>query len=330
VSALAALLLITPAFVFAVPPLAVLPLAVQPPGGGAEAAAIDAGIRAGLEELGLYKVQPADLTLTHVRSATDMGVTCSPTDSFCVRKLAVLAEAKLVIAPRIADGTLTLRLLDVTQTGDGVEASRPLGDNAQRSAREALRLLNDPKSGDGTLTLDVTPAGAVVTLDGEVLGTAPLAAPLTGLSPGPHTVSAQLDGHAPGELSVDLGFGEEKTATLQLTGVEEAPPAAEPAPTTTPTEPAPEPGGLGVLATTGLVIAGVGGAVLALGVAGAATGEVLFGSELKKLEAADGSGSVDDANLLQTSAQVGWLVALAAGGVVAVGGVLFGVAVLTE
>ena len=96
---LAALLLIAPALVAAGPPLAVLSL-----DGSAQAAAIDEGVRAGLSELGAYDVQAAELTGTHVRSATEMGVTCPPSDSFCLRKLAVLAEVQFVIAPRLADG----------------------------------------------------------------------------------------------------------------------------------------------------------------------------------------------------------------------------------
>lgn len=327
-STVAALLLIAPAFVAAGPRIAVLPLA-----DGAQAAAVDQGIRAALNEIGVYEVQVAQQTRTHVRDASDMGVTCEPTDSFCARKLAVLAEVQFIIAPRVIDSTLTLRLLDVSQTDDGREASRPIAYDVPLAARQTMLLLHDPASGDASLNVDVTPPGVVVALDGVDVGPAPLTSPLTGLAPGRHIVSARGDGYLPGEVTLDVGFGETGTVKLELLPVPAgaSTPVVDPS-TTTPVQPPiqPEAGGLSALATTGLIVAGVGGAALALGLAAGGTGEVLADSEVKKLQAKDGTGSLADAEAFQLSAQIGWIVAIAAGAIVTVGGAIFGVAILTE
>ncbi|WP_437757938.1 PEGA domain-containing protein [Sorangium sp. So ce1389] len=62
--------------------------------------------------------------------------------------------------------------------------------SAEASLREALAKV-------ASVTVQVAPQGAVVTVDGTTVGKAPLADPVF-LDPGKHEIGARLDGHVPG------------------------------------------------------------------------------------------------------------------------------------
>jgi len=70
-----------------------------------------------------------------------------------------------------------------------------------------------------TVRLSVEPPGAEVKVDGEVVGTSPLAGPLV-LSPGRHVVTASLDGYRPREEPLALGPKETRALAIKLDAME--------------------------------------------------------------------------------------------------------------
>ncbi|WP_437716538.1 PEGA domain-containing protein [Sorangium sp. So ce448] len=80
--------------------------------------------------------------------------------------------------------------------------------SAEASLREALSKV-------ASVTAQVTPAGAEVTVDGAARGKAPLTDPIF-LEPGKHDIGARLDGHEPATQSIVAIAGGKQTAVLQL------------------------------------------------------------------------------------------------------------------
>ncbi len=66
-----------------------------------------------------------------------------------------------------------------------------------------------------TVTVQVAPEGAEVTIDGTTVGQAPLVDPVF-LDPGKHAIGAKLDGYEPAERSIDATAGGTETVTFQL------------------------------------------------------------------------------------------------------------------
>ncbi|MGK3996175.1 PEGA domain-containing protein [Sorangium sp. So ce1024] len=80
--------------------------------------------------------------------------------------------------------------------------------SAEASLKEALAKV-------ASVTVQVTPAGAEVTVDGAVMGTAPLADPVF-LDPGKHDIGAKLDGYVPATRPIVASAGGKETIALQL------------------------------------------------------------------------------------------------------------------
>jgi hypothetical protein len=114
----------------------------------------------------------------------------------------------------------------------------------------------------GVLTLAVQPEGAQIAVDGNAVGTAPMADPLF-LAPGDYTLSITADGYKPMEqkLSIEAGSESERSFELDSAAVIIDTPVKPPPP---PEPPAPPP------APSKLMLYVAGGATLAF-VAGAAT-----------------------------------------------------------
>ena len=74
------------------------------------------------------------------------------------------------------------------------------------------------------VTVDVAPAGAEVTVDGEPVDLAEM--PLF-LPPGEHRIAARASGHEPGERTVRVASGDEVSVAMALDPVREEPVAAE-------------------------------------------------------------------------------------------------------
>jgi hypothetical protein len=88
--------------------------------------------------------------------------------------------------------------------------------------REAEAQLKEALAKVGSITVEVAPAGAEVTVDGASVGKAPLASPVF-LDPGEHEIAAKLDGYASTRGSVTARAGAAGALSLRLE------PAAAPA-----------------------------------------------------------------------------------------------------
>ncbi|WP_437679324.1 PEGA domain-containing protein [Sorangium sp. So ce131] len=66
-----------------------------------------------------------------------------------------------------------------------------------------------------SVTVQVEPAGAEVTVDGALVGKAPLTLPVF-LDPGQHEIRARLDGHVPEKRAVTARAGQTETVSLRL------------------------------------------------------------------------------------------------------------------
>lgn len=121
----------------------------------------------------------------HYQIASNLGVTC-------------LKLGK----PRDAAAYLTLYLREA-----------PASKVRERQAAEAS--LKEALAKVASVTVQVAPAGAEVTVDGVVVGRAPLPDPVF-LDPGPHELGARLDGHVPVKRQLEAKAGAAETVALQL------------------------------------------------------------------------------------------------------------------
>jgi len=125
---------------------------------------------------------------------------------------------------------------------------------------EAEKRLEGVKLNIGVLALTITPEGAQVAIDGNPVGTAPLAEPLF-LAPGEYALSVTADGYKPLEQKLTIEAGSESERSLELESAAviidtpvKPPPPPEPPP------PPPPPSKLALYATGGLTLAFVAGA----------------------------------------------------------------------
>ena len=84
-------------------PAAPLPLAMLLPPVGTSSeptrADFDSALRAAIDGLGTYRLQPAEETRKHILSLAELGLICVPDDTPCLVKLGLAAEADLVLVP---------------------------------------------------------------------------------------------------------------------------------------------------------------------------------------------------------------------------------------
>jgi hypothetical protein len=117
-----------------------------------------------------------------------------------------------------------------------------LGKLDEEKRQDAQMRLGDLKSKlMGVLTLATTPAGAMVTVDGEAqVGETPMELKL---KPGAHKIAVTASGYQPKELELTVGGGEKRDESITLDQKSQAPAeaAAAPAPPPPPPPPPPEP-----------------------------------------------------------------------------------------
>jgi hypothetical protein len=110
-----------------------------------------------------------------------------------------------------------------------------------------------------SLTLQVSPAGALVSVDGVAVGRSPLDVEVF-VDPGSHTVEAKLDGYDDAKTSVTAEKGSKPPVTLTLTRTAPPPQGGTTAPPAPPATPTPR------SVVPGAVLGGVAGAALATGI----------------------------------------------------------------
>lgn len=138
-----------------------------------------------------------------------------------------------------------------------------------RLRADAEKRLEHAKLNLGVLGLTITPEGAQVSIDGNVVGTTPLTEPLF-LAPGEYALSVTADGYKPLEQKLNIEAGSESERALELESAAviidtpiKPPPPPEPPP------PPPAPSKLMLYASGGLTLAFIAGAtttgILAIG-----------------------------------------------------------------
>ncbi|MBI3179408.1 MAG: PEGA domain-containing protein [Deltaproteobacteria bacterium] len=173
------------------------------------------------EHPGLRAVSPQDVQ--NDLSTHGLDALACDGESVCLARAGRYARAHLAFASRIASlgGTLTvsLRLID-TESGQEIgRAADPVSDDPAERAQELHRMavqILAPETYVGSLTINSPVAGAEVYLDDKLVGTTPLAAPLTGLPAGPHILRMSKPGFADLHQFVDVVFKRSSTMTVDL------------------------------------------------------------------------------------------------------------------
>jgi PEGA domain len=134
-----------------------------------------------------------------------------------------LGQAYITLASPVEAVSALQRYLD--EGGKDIKPARR-AEVEQEIARQKTRI--------ATLDISGLPDGAVVTIDGDDVGKAPLVAPLrVGL--GKHVVAATAAGYEPGEAKIEIAGEDRKVVDLKLVPRPAPPfPAAAPAPVPTP------------------------------------------------------------------------------------------------
>ncbi|TPV94999.1 MAG: PEGA domain-containing protein [Myxococcales bacterium FL481] len=197
---------------------AVLPIAVDGEIAESDRATLTKRLLEGLER-GRFSVIPPSA----VASTLPVGEDCA--QARCLTNVAVATRSshvvRTVVVARDRDYTVTVELIDgrtgetVAKAVDGCEicgvadVGTLLGTQAAtlRSKLEALA------SGPATLILNSDPSGAVVSIDGSIVGTSPLE---LAVAPGDHVVRAQHEGYIAVERQVTFVEGVIEPLDLDL------------------------------------------------------------------------------------------------------------------
>lgn len=171
-------------------------------------------------ERGQFEVVPADQVLSAVPAAASCG------DKGCVTDVAKATAARYVVRSKVTiqdrDYDIHVELLDgetgalVAENKDGCEICGVVDVSSMFSAVAGTlqRKLDALAKGPANLKLVSEPAGALVTLDGEIIGTTPIEQPMI---PGKHLLRVSADGYIAIEREVTFveGVSEEPTFTLE-------------------------------------------------------------------------------------------------------------------
>ena len=133
-----------------------------------------------------------------------------------------LGQAYITLAKPVEAVAALQRYLD--EGGKAIKPSRR-AEVEQEIARQKTRI--------GTLEIHGLPEGALVTIDSDDVGKAPLVAPLR-VGVGKHVVAATAAGYEPGEAKIEIAGEDRKVVDLKLVPRPGQPLAAAPTPAPTP------------------------------------------------------------------------------------------------
>jgi len=198
--------------------LAVLPLKISGEMSGADRDDLTAALVKGFERGSFTVVAPAGV----IAKGGDPGVCADPA---CIIGVATRTGAAFVAMPTIdvddRDYSIEVGLYNGS-TGERVVVSQDsceicgvvdasgLLDSAAATLGQKLDVLS---KGPATLVLSATPEGAVVLLDGELIGTVPVDVPV---SPGKHIIRVSQDGFIPSEREVTFVEGVQEDLKIDL------------------------------------------------------------------------------------------------------------------
>lgn len=209
-------------------------LAGPPDEEGAKAAVLPFNIDGSLSEAdalqlteklvdGLQRGEFAVVAPSDVVAAEPAAAGC--TDKSCVTKSASATNATHVVRTTITvqdrDYTVALELLDsqgsvLAKTSDGCEICgvADVGGIIEAEAATLKTKLDALASGPSTLKLVSDPAGAVVTIDGEIVGTTPIQD--TTVVPGKHVIRVSEEGYIAIEREVTFVEGVQESLGFEL------------------------------------------------------------------------------------------------------------------
>ena len=226
--------------------------------------ALDANIHRSLAGAGV-DVLPLDRTARFIKDAVDAGLSCSLTEDDCALRAAVAAGADAVVVPRVirVDNRVVMVLRQLALDGApprGAAGVVEEGTGADDSMLQLARRLLDPAAAPTTplpVPFTVTPADAVLTVDGRLQDRRELKAGVLWLNPGAHLVRASAPGHEAADVVIDVRaetLPEPRSVVLQR--------------------------GFPALAGVGIGVAAVAGVVAGAGAVGAGVAEALLSQPL--------------------------------------------------
>jgi hypothetical protein len=210
---------ITPALAAAGPRAGLLPLDVDgklPPNG---AAALTAEIDAGLRSAGATVVTTDELSKASGTGLSDcrdeaclQGVAGKAAATHLVRASVHMEESDYVIALELVDGATGKVVHQASQTCElcGLTEAQAVARSLAESLKDQLVAAS---AEPGTLTVESTPAGAEVLVDGEPVGTTPLELQVAA---GAHAIVLRLPGHVDEERRVVVEPGDTSSLELRL------------------------------------------------------------------------------------------------------------------
>lgn len=168
-----------------------------------QVALLDAALSGEVRRLPSLDVQASDDTRLHLTGAQSVGVSCDRREAACLAQLGALCGVDWVITGVVegaAEGQrVSLLLIDVGQSRRVRQVQGripPTTTDYVASFRALLEdMFRDPAT-LGAIELVTAEVGAEVLLDGERVGTTPLAGPLARLVPGPHAVEVRTASRA--------------------------------------------------------------------------------------------------------------------------------------
>lgn len=187
------------------------------------------------EELRTFTVLTEEEGQALLKRAKELDLNCVANDEECLLKLGILGGTDILISPvvtRDARGQLlTISVFDVEVEKKAGEAARLLesADTAPSLARSAIIELFAPEKFRGRLSINVNDKGAMIRVDDEDVGVAPLPAPLE-LRAGPHQVEVSAPGKATHQSEVVVPFGKLSSITVDLLPIHAAPANVDDAP----------------------------------------------------------------------------------------------------
>jgi len=158
-----------------------------------------------------FAAAPAATVTEALVTAEALGTACAVTEVACIVRVGALATTELAVGGRVeaasAGVTLTLDVVDVSRARAlrRVVFTAAAGPTAADARLLAVRLLA-PERERGFVAVRA-PSGSVVSVDGAVVGTIPLAAPVA-LLPGRHTVIVDHIEYDAFEQTIDVAMGE--------------------------------------------------------------------------------------------------------------------------
>jgi hypothetical protein len=209
-------LLPMPAWAAAAPRAGVLPLDVEgklPPNGAKE---LSAAFDKGLTDAGVTVVPAAELAASGVALASCRDEAClqglagKTSATHFVRAAVRLEESDYVIAVDVIDGATGKVVHQASQTCElcGLSEALAVASTLAASLEPQLAV-----AATGTVSIQSTPEGAQVLVDGEPAGTTPLE---LALAPGEHTIVLRRDGYVDDEHSVTVEAGATAEVAAEL------------------------------------------------------------------------------------------------------------------